>query len=175
MDELERKIVSISFVKGFRAAFYDDCTNEIFYSVVDGFAITKDQRGNREVEPFEIDEMHQSGSFESGAWFPADCDNFLRLVRGDSDFVRLDDPSVAKHLKKEKQTRLVAVPGGRGPWLDLTDLVDSKVAESKGWPPQAGQVAKQAFDQAIQEGKSRDDAIDFAYKAGLRVRSKGAL
>jgi hypothetical protein len=173
MRESERTIVSVSFVQGFRAAFYDEWKNEIFYDEVDGFAVTKDTSGKKEVEAFVVDD---SKEFNVGLWFPADVGNFLRLVRGSSNFLMLDDPVVVKHLKKTKEGCVpkaesgavpVAIPGSHKTWLQFDNLPDPKTEAEKEWSPQVKQAAKRAFDQAIREGKSRDDAIDLAHKVGL--------
>ena len=180
MDESERTIVSVSFVKEFRAAFYDDYKNEIFYDEVDGFAVTKDRQGNREVEAFLVDGHREGGSLLcSGLWFPAEVSNFLGLVRGSSNFIMLDDPVVVEHLKRTKEGSIpkaksgavpVAVPGSHETWLRFDDLPDPRVEAAREWSPEAKQAAKRAFDKAVQFGASRDEAIGFAHKEGLRVQ-----
>ena len=184
MNESERIIVSVSFVKGFRAAFYDDYENKIFYDEIDGFAVTKDGQGNREVEAFLVDENKSGGSIPwSGLWFPAEVSNFLCLVRGSSNVIMLDDPVVVEHLRRKKEGNIpkaksgavpVAVPGSHETWLRFDDLPDPRVEAAKEWSPEAKQAAKRAFDKAVQSGASRDEAIGFAHKEGLRIHTKQA-
>jgi hypothetical protein len=90
---MNRKVLSVSFVSGFRAAYFDEDSQgeaEVFYMPVDGFALTiRDERNSNErsLEPFFFDENDFPASldFNETIAYHSDIFNFLAIVRGDDE------------------------------------------------------------------------------------------
>lgn len=135
MNGSERTIVSVSFVQGFRAAYYDEERHEIFYQGIDGFALTKGSKcfgEEKSLEPFVIQDdcFDYTGRLSyrgESLGFPHDCTNFLGIVRG-SDFLSYDSHSVKRFQEKIREERAARARAeryeaiyGHAPPIDLPD------------------------------------------------------